>query len=100
MSLSEMRKALARAAELENMGRFEDALSCCDDAIRAASLTDTPYNSKAVMLGRLGRFREALFCHERAILVNPNSMTAHDIKAITLEKRPGMRMPYRAMTWP
>ena len=60
-SFSIVRKFLDRAEMLEDNGKFEEAIACCDEAINAGPWMDASYNFKAMLLARVGRFKEALY---------------------------------------
>jgi tetratricopeptide (TPR) repeat protein len=50
------------------LGRLDEALSCCDNAIAANATLVTAYLTKGGLLNRLARYDEALNCFEQALL--------------------------------
>jgi len=62
-------EALARkAAALEKLGRIDEALAFCDQAIAANGSLVVAFLQKGGLLNRLNRYDEALKCYEQALL--------------------------------
>ena len=59
--------------QLGNLGRYEEALSAYEEAIRLKPDYDYAWNGKGNQLGNLGRYEEALSAYEEAIRLKPNN---------------------------
>jgi tetratricopeptide (TPR) repeat protein len=57
-----------KAAALENLGRLEDALACCDRAIEKNGSPAPALLQKGGLLNKLNRHAEAIDCFEKALL--------------------------------
>lgn len=66
---------------LASLGRLEDALSACEQALVLDLDNLFALATKGLILGKLDRFEEALVAFEQAIQLDPNSIEAYYGKA-------------------
>lgn len=55
---------------LGNLGRYEEEIKCCDEAIWIDPRYNNAWYNKGVALGNLGRYEEAIKCYDKAIGIN------------------------------
>jgi tetratricopeptide (TPR) repeat protein len=58
---------IKRAAALEKLNRFEEAIGCYDEAIAADGSMTIAYLHKGGLFNRMSRYEEALQCYEHAL---------------------------------
>ena len=58
---------IKKAEALEKLNRFEEAITCYDDAIAADGSMTIAYLHKGGLFNRLSRYEEALQCYEHAL---------------------------------
>jgi len=74
-----------KAYSLYNMGRFEDAIKYCDEAIKINPNDAVAWSIKGICLNFLHCYEEALACCEKAISLDPNNASAWYNKASSEE---------------
>ncbi|MBO3800114.1 MAG: tetratricopeptide repeat protein [Candidatus Brockarchaeota archaeon] len=67
------------------MGRFEDAIKYCDEAIKINPKDAEAWSLKGICLYFLHRYEEALKCCEKAVRLNPKDASAWYNKASSEE---------------
>ena len=70
---------------LDNMGRFEEALSSYDQALKLNPKHAGAWNNRGITLSKLGRSDEALLCYDKAIGLNPKNEMAWYGRGSTLD---------------
>ena len=75
-----------KCAELERLGRHEEALQCYNKAIELNPNYDAAWNNKGNTLENLGRREEALQCYNKAIELNHHHPDAWRNKGVALWK--------------
>jgi tetratricopeptide (TPR) repeat protein len=72
---------------LNALGRYAEALECCDGAARLfRARPHWHYTARAAILNNLGRYDEALQEVESAIELAPNSASGHHVRAYAFDK--------------
>lgn len=74
-----------KAYSIYTMGRFEDAIKYCDEAIRINPKDADAWSLKGICLYFLHRYEEALKCCEKAVRLNPKDASAWYNKASSEE---------------
>lgn len=74
----------AKAASLNSLERYEEALSACEKAIEFDPNNDLTWQIKASSLRNLKRYEESLLGYEKALSLNPNDPEALAGKSATL----------------
>nr|WP_176721632.1 tetratricopeptide repeat protein [Microcystis aeruginosa] len=72
--------------ELGDLGRYEEALSAYEEAIRLKPDYEAAWYSKGACLGNLGRYEEAIAAYDEAIKLKADYIEAIFNKAILLKK--------------
>ena len=75
--------AIAHAHNFWSLGMRQEAIICCDEAIRSSAESVEAWSLKGGILGVMGRSGEALRCHERAIAIDGGSATAWHWMGVT-----------------
>lgn len=57
---------------LNNLGRYEEALSCYEHALAINPNMEQAWNNKGIALGELRRIEKEFYCYEQAIKINPD----------------------------
>jgi PAS domain S-box-containing protein len=86
---NEGREELTRhqqALALQKAGRYEDSLSCFDDAIDQEKGNARVWMEKGSSLKELGRYEEALQCFDQSIYLAPGDPDGYYHRGETLEK--------------
>ena len=73
-----------KGMSLRNLGRYQEALACCDRAIEINPHDEMAWYNKGAALGNLGRYQEAIACYDRAIEINPRYAEAWSNKGVAL----------------
>jgi tetratricopeptide (TPR) repeat protein len=76
--------ALSRGYVYANLGRFQEALFHCDNALAAESADYEAWVLRGRVLSVLGRSLEALEAHDRSLQLNPDSGEAWHARGMTL----------------
>lgn len=71
---------------LDYLGRSEDALDCCDQALKINPADRTAWLNKGVALDHLQRSEEALACYEQVLTLNPDDPEAWYNKGCVLQE--------------
>ena len=74
-----------KGASLRRMGRYQEALECCDKAIAARATEDAFWVTRGNCLRDLRRFDAALKCHTHALAIWPKNLAALRNKALVEE---------------
>lgn len=72
----------AMGTSLRRLGRHEEAIACCDLAIRVCPTEADAWVTKGNCLRSLGRFEDALTCYDRALLLEPRDHVSWFNKAL------------------
>ncbi|TVL97471.1 MAG: hypothetical protein CV087_22300, partial [Candidatus Brocadia sp. WS118] len=75
-----------KGVSLGNLGRYEEALSCCDQALAIDRQVAQAWSNKGAMLEKLGRYEEALSCYDQALAIDRQYAKAWYNKGVALEK--------------
>ncbi len=75
-----------KGRSLDNLGRYEEALACCNRALELSPRLPTAWMGKGIALNSLGRPHEAIECLDRALALDPQMQQAWSNKAVVLEK--------------
>ncbi len=70
---------------LMELGRFEEALNCYDEALNLENENDAFICNKGVALLELSHFDNAIECFKRALVINPSNEDARILKDECLE---------------
>jgi tetratricopeptide (TPR) repeat protein len=73
-----------KAAALFNLKRNEEAIPCCDEAIRLDPAKWDPWNVKAAVLFELERYEECIACGNETIRLDPARLELWHDKALAL----------------
>ena len=71
---------------LEKLGRNNEAIACCDRALKINSENFKAWNNKGLCLSNLNRIEEALRCYNEALKINPGDERAREYKEACLQK--------------
>ena len=74
-----------RAYSLSHLGKEEEALAACDEAIRLDPAHADAYNNKGTVLQDLGRYEEAIIAYDEAIRLDPTFADAYNNKGNALQ---------------
>ena len=75
-----------KGAALGRLGRYEEALKACDEAIKLDPRDSTAWANKGVALGNLGRYEETLKAYDEAIKLNPTNAIVWSSKGEVLRR--------------
>lgn len=75
---------LDKGGKLFKEDRYEEALSCCDEALRIDPQDASAWHNKGMALGNLGRYEEVLSCCEEALRIDPQYPYAWAGKGVAL----------------
>jgi len=75
-----------KAVALDNLGRFEDALACCDRALVIDPRHANAWLNKGNAIGSLGRSEEAMACFDRVLEIDPRHASAWHNKGFVLDR--------------
>jgi tetratricopeptide (TPR) repeat protein len=78
---------------LSFLGKDEDALGACEEAIRVDPKYATAWAMKAVILGSLGSYEEMSVAGLRALEIDPTNPYAIDMKEVIQEWNKYLRNP-------
>jgi len=71
---------LSKGEALTNLGQFDKAIACLDEAIGLAPSDPAPWVKKGYALEKSGKFEDALKCYDQAIAVDANYSVAYLLK--------------------
>jgi len=74
-----------KGASLNALGRYEEAIRCCDKALALDPRDVDAWNNKGSSLGRLGRYEEAIRCLDKALELDPRHVNAWTNKGNSLD---------------
>ena len=74
-----------KGAALNNLGRINEGLGCCETALKIDSNFEYAWKNKGISLIGLNRFTEALQALNRALDINPHFQLAKDAKHECIE---------------
>jgi serine/threonine protein kinase/lipoprotein NlpI len=69
-----------KAADLIELGRYQDAISCCDNALSLDRENYAAWNNKGNALARIGRLEEAVGCYDKVIAIDTRAHMAFSNK--------------------
>src|SRR5574339_296660 len=75
---------LQKGIELEELGKFEEAIFWYDKSLEVDPIWVGSLNNKAVSLAELGKHEEAIFWYDKVIEINPYDVDAFNNKGISL----------------
>jgi len=75
-----------KGRSLDNLGRSQEALACCNRALELNPRLPMAWMGKGLALTSLGRLHEATECLDRALALDPQMQQAWSNKAVVLEK--------------
>jgi serine/threonine protein kinase len=84
----QVRELDVRGVSLVELGRLEEALVVCEQAIRLNPIDPTHAGAnmnRGAVLRKMGRYNEALAAYERCIQLNPADVDAHYNKGVALQ---------------
>jgi len=70
---------------LGNLGKYQEAIACCDEAIRINSRSAEAWVNKGMALGDLSKYQEAIACYDEAIKINSRDAEVWNNKGIALK---------------
>ena len=70
---------------LMELGRFEEALHCYDEALSMENENDAFLCNKGVAFLELGSYNEAIECFRKTLVINPSNEDARILKDECLE---------------
>ena len=73
---SEVSKLVIKGNEVLENYKFEESLSCFDQALLLQSNNPDLWNKKGVVLRGLGRYDEALECFNKSLQLDPRDLDA------------------------
>jgi len=73
-----------KGGALGNLGRYDEAIDCYDEALDINPRYADAWNNKGAALGNLGRYDEELACYDEVLDVNPRFAGAWYNKGIAL----------------
>ncbi|MGD2072199.1 MAG: tetratricopeptide repeat protein, partial [Candidatus Thorarchaeota archaeon] len=62
---------------LDNLGKYEEAISCYDEAIKIDPQYALAWSNKGLALDNLGKYEEAISCYDEAIKIDPQYAQAY-----------------------
>jgi tetratricopeptide (TPR) repeat protein len=68
------------------LGRFSEAIECCDEALEINPQSAEAWINKGVSLASLGRFMEAVTCYDKAVKINPQYAEVWYNKGVSLSR--------------
>ena len=71
---------------MENLGKYEQALSCYDKSLEINPRYYEALSGKGICLVKLGKYEEALICCNKALEINPDFEEAKKYKTKCLER--------------
>ncbi|CAD8146676.1 unnamed protein product [Paramecium octaurelia] len=69
---------------LNNLGRYQESIECCQKAIKLNSQNDKIWNNLGFALNSLGRYQEAIQKFDKAIQIDPKNDMAENNKGFSL----------------
>ena len=69
--------------ELFNLGRYEEAITSYDNALKINPDDHLAWNNRGIALGNLGRHEEAISSYDQALKIKPDDANAYYNKACT-----------------
>ncbi len=75
-----------KSRHLEAVGKFEEALSCCDKALDINPRYSDAWFNKGIVVHALGNTEEAIGCYDKAIEFDPQYATAWNNKGKALKE--------------
>jgi tetratricopeptide (TPR) repeat protein len=81
---------IKKGESFANVGRYEDAISCFDEALKHDGSSETALLKKGEVLHKLGKWGSAVQYVNTALKVNPNNVETLVLKAKILEERDRM----------
>jgi len=73
-----------KGVSLNNLGRYAEAINCCDKALEINPQDADALVNKGFSLERLGRFEQAIKCLNEALKINPQHEKAWSNKGVSL----------------
>jgi tetratricopeptide (TPR) repeat protein len=75
-----------KAVALDSLGRYEDALACCDRALVIDPRHAAAWLNKGNAIGHMGRSEEAIACFDRVLEIDPRDAGAWHNKGFSLDR--------------
>jgi len=73
-----------KGVSLGSLGRYEEAIHCCEKALALDPRNVNAWTNKGVSLNSLGRYDEALHCSDKALEIDPRNVNAWNNKGVSL----------------
>jgi len=74
--VEQIEELVLRGKEFLELGSFEDALACFEQALLINQRDPELWNFKAVSLRSLGRYEEAIECFNKSLEIDPRDKSA------------------------
>jgi tetratricopeptide (TPR) repeat protein len=74
-----------KGVSLGSLGRYEEAIHCCEKALALDPRNVNAWNNKGISLSDLGRYEEALRCYDKALELDPCYTLAWTNKGSSLD---------------
>jgi len=74
--VAQIKELVLKGKEFLELGSFEDALACFEQALLMNQRDPELWNFKAVSLRSLGRYEEAVECFNKSLEIDPRDKSA------------------------